>query len=340
MAIRIKITYAPSVENSKINYINSDFGDINNISNPNLLRIKSSGANPFILGFSKLNDGSTYLNNYSGIIPRNARSDENGNTDYQFSLDVKKIKVLAIWFDITRNEYATNLIINGVEYINDDVFFYKTFEEEQDYIDIKITKWSKPNSYISIDSILNEIEEYYDKNSIKNLVIGQEIASDNKMPNFSVIGQYGSFDIIDKNRSIREYMKEGLLRDTSVINIYNEETLIGTFESEKWNTNSEEEKYSITLKNGIEKFSDIIVPKIKYKSNQTALDLIYYLFTFTNLQSIFFDNDIKNKLQNILITNFYSESNDLLTQLNKFCNLTMTCIYINANGEMGIIDYV
>ena len=39
MAIRIKITYAPSVENSKINYINSNFGDINNISNPNLLRI-------------------------------------------------------------------------------------------------------------------------------------------------------------------------------------------------------------------------------------------------------------------------------------------------------------
>ena len=40
----------------------SDFGDINNISNPNLLRIKSSGANPFILGFSKLNDGSTVRN--------------------------------------------------------------------------------------------------------------------------------------------------------------------------------------------------------------------------------------------------------------------------------------
>ncbi len=180
----------------------------------------------------------------------------------------------------------------------------------------------------------------YTSDSISELVAGNQISSDNSTPSFSVIGQYGNIKIQDKDRLIEKKYNEGLLENTALIKIYINDNLFRQYYGDNITYEAKDHKFNITFKEeSYYKLKDIMIPKNFYQTNVSAWTLFYRLFNYSGLASYVIDSNTYSRLNSIIIKNYYFEGGSLLETLNKFCNLTMTCVVIKYN-EMEVIDYV
>ena len=337
--LEVVINYIPSDSESLIKYYSSEFPNINNISSIDLLKTTFSGARPFILGQSTLNEGCQLLEKYDGII---SYSNNDDNTiDYTMVIRGKNMNMIAIQFDKLLNEYATELYINDVKYENNNSLFITPLDNNYDTLTIKLTKWSKPKRSIVIDRIYLTNKKTYGNKQISNLKIGSEISSNGKKPSFSCNGRYGSFDILNVDNEIIQHINNGILNDKTKIDILLNNISLGTFYSKKWSFNESTKKVNVELNDYINNFQNIILSPIETVFYESGFSLFEYLFKFTGLKNYRMADDMKDKLSNIKLYGiWYPQSKSLLEQFNDFCELTLSNIFINSNDELEVIDYV
>jgi len=342
MGISVDITYKPLGDETYLNYEEMEFEPTANNANSSMLSKVNISKAPFILGQSAFGDGSVLMTSYPGIISFE-KSSYNSSCDYNIYIINSNIKNIKIYFDTAIGDYATSiqLITNTLDVIventNPSVFEYE-FDDYTDSLRIQILKWSVPHHHIVINAIIAGYSEQrtYTERDIKNLVCSQEISGDNTLPSFGLIGQYGSFKIMDRKSELLNFMNKNMLRDNTEIIIKYNGNLIGTFYSKLWTYEEKSKSFSVQLEDKTKDLNNILVPKLGYVSNMSALDLMYILLGYSNYKDIVESVE----LFGIWIQDFYMEECSLYEAFNKFCQLTQTCIFVNQDGVLEVVDYV
>lgn len=337
MSVRVEIKYDNS-KNSKINYYEFDFHNANNISTKNVEQ-KGKNIKPFILGHNKFWDNCVFANKFDGVIFKQ-HSNNDYTTDLSFVIRGNELTSITIVFDKEINEYATLITINGVQYTNDDIMFFKTFSQAYNELTIRFNKWSNINSPIHIKRIYTGLNEVYSKEALKSVSVGKRTPANSNQPEYGFMSQYGSFEIYDVDKSIENYIKDGVITDKTEIYCYYKDYLLGSYYSNTLQYSPQTRVLDVQVSDGSHKYANTYVEQIPYLENKNAFDLFLILFSYCGKKDYVMTKELENKLKNINIKYFYEESGSLLSKLNEFGNITQTNIFINSDDNLEVVELV
>ena len=343
-----------SGDNSALS-LGSDNLSGNNISSNlgSVVGVKKNGSNPFIIGASKLGDGSTFSNGVDYFIG-NELSDDNGNFKNGYSITINdnsgKLSNLTIAFDVVNNRYPKRIIIDDMQYIDNDPIFVMDNLLSGYSHKIEIYDWNSPNYPLVITGIYAEISIEIDRRNLISISRSIFDRSDLKLPSWGIISNTGNIEFNDINGEIREYAEELLLKSGLKCEIKLNNTLvenasqtIGLFETDEWNYDNDNRVVSVSLKDDLEEWQNINVAEISYdprKQESKPFKWLYeHLWDITtangNYTMLAFDA-LGNDTRNVLETNYIKypllKSCSLWTAWQKLCEVCQLHIYKNNYG--------
>lgn len=336
--------YLNSNDNGTIDYNSSSFNLLNNISNiSNLKNIKPKVQKPFILGVSKFSDDTNFVENYNGIITREY-VDDNGNCDYTMVLKGNSIKYLYLIFNASTDEFASLLNVNGVDYENDNVTMILEFDSVNE-ININIKKWSKPNSYITFNSITTGVSSIDLIHNILSYNFENKIVNDNTKPEFGFFTSVGKITFIDTDDILKSSLEKKLLNNSKIEIKFNGR-LIETCYANKWEVDYENNQYMVETKKINENILNLELPRknvgtVELNETISVYELLSEISTnYINVNFSTISPQLTDKLTNKKINNFYRGKTTIQSMLNYICVSGMVCAYIDNEGKIGVVEYV
>ena len=361
-----------SGENSKLQ-LGSDNLSGNNISSNliGIVGVKKNGRNPFIIGASKLGDGSTFSDGV-GYFIGDKLSDENGKflTPYEFTIE-SSVPLTSLSFDFDkinkRHPNSIRLISpNEKEFYeqDDDPLFTVVGLDSANKYTIQIDNWNSPKYPIVITGIYVNVSIKIDRNNLISISRSIFDRSDLKLPSFGIISNTGNIEFNDLDGEIRDYAEELLLESGLKCEINLNNTLvdgasekIGLFETDEWDYDNDNRVVSVSLKDDLEEWQDINVEGISYdprKPESKPFKWLYeHLWKLTSNRSSYvnengetisgtgnynmlsfvdLDEDTQAVLNNTYIQYPLLESGSLWQQWTKLCQACQLHIYKNNDG--------
>lgn len=341
------------------NNISSDIGAI--------LGVKSQGSNPFILGASKLGDGSTLSGKVDYFIGSQL-SDENGlfspYCEIKFTSS-KSIRAITILFDTVNNRFPKSITVDNVVYSDDDPYYTVAKETTIDLLEsaeehtIFINNWNTPNYPLVIQGIYVDIAIDIDYRNLISLNRSITYRGDNKLPSYGIISNTGNLEFNDLNGEIRDYAEQLLLTSDLKVVINLNNTLantheqVGIFETKDWDYDNDNRSVSVSLKDDLEEWQDIQVQGFDYdprdrfkiiaegkmsnvykwlqdkdKNGNYRTPEKYQMLSFEQL-----DKKTQNILENTTIDYPLLENSTLWEQWQKLCEVCGLYIYKNNEGK-------
>lgn len=314
-----------------------------------VLGVKKSGSNPFIIGASKLGDGSTFSNGVDYFIG-NELSDDNGKfKGYEINIEdiSAKLTNLTIAFDVFNNRYPKRIIIDGMQYIdNDPIFICEKLLSGYTH-KIEIYEWNTPNYPLVITGIYAEVSIKIDRKNLISIKSSIFDRSDLKLPSYGIISNTGNITFNDINGEVRNYAEELLLKSGLKCEIKLNNTLVGVsqpiglFETDRWDYDNDNRIVSVSIKDDLEEWQDINVQEITYdprKQESKPFSWLYeYLWDITNKNYPMINLEALDKQTYNILTKTYIKypllkSGSLWQQWTKLCQACQLHIYKNSNG--------
>lgn len=329
-----------------IESISSDLVGNNISSDINDIKGKQQvGNNPFILGLSKLGGGATFSSKVdyfiSGVVP---------TTDRPINITItcsKSIKAINIVFDTYNNVYPTNLTINGLNYENNSAIFTPIFLEEVDTMYITISEWSNANYPFKLQGIYIGDSIEIGKRNLLSFERPLFDRADYKLPSYGIISNSGNISFNDIGNKVVKYAESNALTSDLSVKVFINNTLYGAtqqiadLKTEKWTPpSSSDKRYSVTLKDDLQEWQEINIPKLSYNPldlEPKSFKFLYdYLYDNTpekyNMQSFDeLDDETKNHINNLYIQYPLLNSGTLWQGWDKFCQTTQCHIFKKNN---------
>lgn len=342
-------------DNGKLRWITSNLSG-NNISSEivAILGSKSQGSNPFILGASKLGDGSTFSGNVDYSIG-NTQSSESGVFTTPYTLTIigtTNITSLTIAFDTVNNRHPNTIEIDNVEYADDDAIFTIVNLPSANSHTITIDNWNSPNYPLVIMGIYVEISIDIDYRNLISLNRSITYRGDNKLPSYGIISNTGNLEFNDLDGEIRDYAEQMLLTSDLKVEITLNNTLanaheqVGIFETREWNYDNNNRSVSVSLKDDLEEWQDIQVQGFDYDPREPfkiiadgKMSNLYVWLqdkTPTKYQMLNFeqlDEKTRTILEETTIDYPLLENGTLWAQWQKLCQVCGLYIYKNNEGQ-------
>ena len=327
----------------------------NNISSnlSGIVGVKNNGSNPFIIGASKLGDGSTFSGGVDYFIG-DQQSNESGvfATPYSITItdDNSSLTSITIEFDSVSGRHPTKVVVDGQEYNDDDSIFTIANLMPSASHTIYIDNWNAPLYPLVITGIYAEVAIEIDYHNLISL--DREIfdRSDLKLPSFGIISNIGNIEFNDTNGEVRDYAEQLLLEKGLRCEIRLNNTLVegasqvvGVFETNEWDYNNNNRVVSVSLKDDLEEWQDINVAEISYdprKLEHKPFSWLYeHLWAITNpkypmLSLEDLDSSTQDILKNTYIQYPLLESGSLWQQWTKLCQVCQLHIYKNNQGTV------
>lgn len=376
---KVRVEYIPKDGSGVINTL-AFTGKVNNVSGftgtyvGSPLEMPSTGARPFILGASKLGDGSVFGGGgkdgkYPGAMFRamwgvrtadGARWKnpieqgdvkkfwyfEKGTTSdtwytadrFQLTVSGTAMKQIMIYFDSVVGQFPTSLTINGNDITNDNTFVVFAPETPVDVFTIYFNDWNVDKFPVRITGIVVDLDVVYDKHGgLMDTLRGSESMPENTLPYNARLGQYGKFDVKDIDRRIKELEELNLIDSDIKVDVYLDDKLVGRYLFDTWDYDDNASEIAVELKDEIPGWDNIIVSEIELQGDLSALDFYNLLIEQDN--SIEFEplsTEINDKLLGIRKTLFYLEGGKLSEQWNKFHSITATNGGMNKDGKYEV----
>jgi hypothetical protein len=324
----------------------------NNISKDlgSVIGVKKNGSNPFIIGANKIGDGSTFSDGVDYFIG-NQLSNDSGifESSYSFSIKDKNgtLTNLTISFDTESGRHPNKIILDGVEYIDDDPIFTIANLTPREVHSITIDNWNSPKYPLVITGIYAGVSIEVDRRNLISLDRSIFDRSDLKLPSFGIICNTGNIEFNDIDGEIRDYAEQLLLQSGLACEIKLNNTITGAselvakMETNQWDYDNDNRFVSVSLKDDLEEWQDINVPEISYdKRNAESKPfswLYEHLWAITNpnypMQSL---DELGEETYNVL-TNTYIQypllkSGSLWQQWTKLCQVCQLHIFKNSDG--------
>lgn len=325
------------------NNISSDLGSV--------ISVKVNGSSPFILGASKLGDGSTFSGGVDYFIG-DQPSDDNGYfaTPYSITITGNAMTSLTIAFDTANGRHPKRIKIDGVEYNDDDSIFTVGGLTESTSHTIYIDNWNSPLYPLVITGVYVEVSINIDRKNLISIESSIFERSDLKLPSFGIISNTGNIEFNDLDGEIKDYAERLLLQSGLSCEIRLNNTLVdgaselvAKMETDQWNYENDSRVVSVSIKDDLEEWQDINVDGISYDPRTPESKpfkwLYEYLWDITtangnyNMQAF---GDLDNKTQEVLENNYIQypllERGSLWQQWTKLCQACQLHIYKNNDG--------
>lgn len=333
----------------------------NNVSTDlrGVLGVKKQQDNPFLIGSSKLNEGSTFAyttKNYIGSVV----SDENGifPTPYELTLSTNRTTTLTIAFDTINKRHPHKISVDGVDYYDDDAIFTVFGLTENSTHTIVIDNWNTPNAPLLISGIYVNINIDIDYSNLIDIESSIFDRSDIKLPSYGIISNGGNIEFRDTNGEIRDYAEQQILSQGLKVEIMLNDTLAQTeeqvaiFNTDTWDYDNDNRTVSVSLKDDLEEWQDIAIQGFGYDvdnprkdlPNQTMADLYRWLHAKTpSKYNMLPFESLNAETQQVLsatrIEYPFLEDGSLWEQWTKLCEVCALSIYKN-NVSNTVCVYV
>ena len=172
--------------------------------------------------------------------------------------------------------------------------------------------------------------------------------SDISMPSWGVISNGGKLKFVDTDGSIRALAEARLLKSGMAVTITLSNTIsgasapVGEFLTENWDYDNDRHNVSVSIKDELLKWQDILFSPIKYnpyaQKNWNGREIYEYLRNITPTEfdmSDFYKLDelTQTHLSNSSAEFFILDSKNLWSAWNTFCEAFQTHIYINNQNR-------
>lgn len=330
----------------------------NNISSSlsNVLGEKKTVKNPFIIGTSKLGDGSTFSGGEDYFIGTQ-KCQEDGFFDKPYWITLKSnqnFSSLTIAFDTENNRYPKMINVDGTLYNNDDAIFSVFNLDNLTEHKVGFQSWSEINSPLVLSGIYLDLAIKINRKNLINFNSQISDRSDLKVPSFGVISNKGNLSIKDIDGEIADYNENGTLIN-SKLNMYIRNSLskksepIGTFRILSLDYDDKDFTANFTIGDGLEEWQNINVKGIDFYRKETVdeqpprnFEWIYeYLWQitynngFTNMLSFEeLDSATKAILRYTYMKYPMLEADNLWAQWQKLSVVCQLHIYQNKNGKI------
>lgn len=355
--LRVKIQYVPptgNIDNISIPTRTEEFSGISSS-----LYIPSIGQHFFQLSDDNNPQNASYgleegvfwrgtsAERYNGFVSFTKSNSEgyfeNAN-DVTITFTGLNIDGFAISFDNVAQQWATELTVNGVPYNNEGAIF--TWQgDTNSSTTIILKKWNRPNVSARITSITVGLELEYERDRFTLVQRGMQIVEDNTILSWGVLGQYGSLNIIDIDKEIKDLATVGILKSgvRIPITIMLDGNQIASFIGNKWSYAFGNNIVNVELTSDIDKLNNIIYNGYAPQENKTNAEILNELKNLTEQNGIivrFFDSDTQEYIGRITQRFLTMSQSTLLEAWNRFCNDTFTRFYFNENMELVLTQYV
>lgn len=308
--------------------------------------------NPFILGASKLGDGSTLENKVDYFIGLPF----NEETEYgTFTVNATSGSLI-FEFDTRNNRFPNQVNVGNTQtYIDNPISIIKSIENAP----YAIFGYNVEKYPIVISKIYTDLDIEINAKNIISLEGSIFSRGDNKLPSYGIISNSGRLEFNDHDRKVLEYIKNNKLKKVTtklyLINtlVKDFKTNVGTYYSDKLEYDNDNRKISQTFIDDLEEWQDIQVqgfscnPLKPYQvlQNGSMQDLYNYLkgHTPSKYNMLSFDNldgETKEILSNTFLEYPYLQSGSLWEQWNKLCQICQLYIYKNNKGQTVCRTYL
>lgn len=209
-------------------------------------------------------------------------------------------------------------------------------------------------SKLGYGAVLGYLELYVDINSQNLISISRSIfdRSDLKLPSYGIISNVGEIEFNDTDGKILEYANNLMLQKGLRCEIYLNNTLvegakelIGVFETDQWEYDSDNRLVRVTIKDDLEEWQDIYVEGISYDPTKPSAknfatlykDLFDVTYTTHNYKIQGFE-ELEEKTRTIFNKTYMKyymlESGSLWQQWQKLCEACQMHIYKDNTGKI------
>lgn len=348
------VDIVPNDLNSSIHSVSlmSDYTK-NNISSDINLVVNNENKyfenNPFILGSSKLGDGSVVMNKVPYFISQNL-CNENGVFGEPFALNIlgENIKYIIFFFDVNNNEHPLTVQIDTNQYEITNPISVISFDTPRNSGSVLFYNWNRGNRPFVIQGIYVSLEMNVNKTNIMSINSKLVTKKDIELPSYGIISSTGNIEFSDINKEIENYLKYDLIKDNLSCIIKLNNTLIKSSQivskklTDEWGYDNNNRIASISLKDNLEEWQNIYVEGFEYDpQNPQPQNMKYYydyLYGKTpskyNMQSFEeLSQDTQDRLTNTIIQYPMLESASLWKQWTKLCEICALYIYKDSNDK-------
>lgn len=289
----------------------------------------------------------TSAEKYNGFVSFTKANKDNifeNASDVTINFTGSNIEGFTIYFDGIAEQWATELTVNGVTYINTNpIFSWRNSTISSATIVLK--KWNRPNVSARIPSIAVGLEIEYDRDRFILVQRGLQSISDNTTLSWGVLGQYGAISIIDVDKEIKDLAVMGILKSGTriPITINLDGKIIGSSIGNRWSYEFNNNIVTTDLVTNMDILNNTIYSGYAPQENKTNIEIFNDLKTLTERNGItvrLFASNITDYFNRINQSYLEMKQSSLLDAWTKFCNDTATRIYFNELGEMTLIEYV
>lgn len=357
ITLRAKINISTNNFNT-INSINEEYSMANNISAPiQSVLGKRSGriGNPFILGKSKLGDGSYYANSVPYFMGEYL-SDDYGNFQpkvYTIVISGSSISAVTLVFD-TENDGHPDSIYDRDEgkflYVNDsqvEIIFNRTLNEHT----IIIPNWNKPNSNFILTGIYTDINIEIDRKNLTSFNSEIVDRTNTQYPSYGIISNSANLNFADFDEQLLSLITKKILHSGIEVSVWlnntesNKQEQVCSMGIRELSYDNDNRQVQVSLKDNLEEWQDINVSGVGYYlpngepiGDKSAKWFYQKLFEETpekyNMQSFEeLDMETQNILENTIIKYPTLEEDNLWNEWQKLCELCLLHIYIDNEGK-------
>lgn len=335
----IRIEYLES--SGVVNSISFDKSPIN-VSNftPNTLANINTYNNEFLLNYSDLSGNSKLFPNSIGYYISYEKSDGEGNIDITLTVNTSNAKSISLVF--SKEIYATSIVVNGVHHENIDNVFQTLLQgASNETTTIRFTKLNKANSPLIITNVNTGISIDYDERYIINFIRGSQLSTDNDLPKYETVGQYGSCSFIDAENVVIHLKSQGFLEKPSKIKLILDNQVVGVYGVDSWTYNTSNSVVEIDFYDPLNNFRDVALEKKKivFDESRTLLQVFNDIKLLVENKNEVFEplsSEISSWLSSIKTPFYMYDNTDLLELLNYFCEVSQCNIYKNQNGKLEV----
>lgn len=326
----------------------------NNISSEitSVLEQKRKALNPYIIGASKVGDGSTFLQNVDYYIGKE-QSGTNGKFENEYIIEVsgENIDTLTIAFDTTNKRHPHYIDVNDTRYYDDDAIYTIKDLGGVGYVKITIDNWNSPQFPLVITGVYVNIDIVINRRNLISLNGSIMSRSNLKLPSYGIISNSGNLKFVDTNGEIKDYAENLMLTSDQKVQIFLNDTItkreeqIAIYETREWDYDNDNRTVSVSLKDDLEEWQDIQVdgfdydPRDPYKivahGQMTNLYVWLWHRTPPKYNMIAWDK-LDQQTKDIMLTTLMKypllKSGSLWQQWTKICEVCGLYIYKNKDG--------
>lgn len=325
----------------------------NNVSIPIVKVIGNknvSVGNPFILGVSKLGDGSYYTDTLPYFLGSElSKSNRKFTNPYIITFTGNNLEQAVIVFDKDNNRHPNTIIVDGETFYDDDPQFEIKFKSGIDTHEVIIDNWNTPNVPFIITSIYTNVNIEIDNSNLLSFSSDIIDTSNMKYPAFGIISNSANMEVLDKDESILDLIAYQVLHSGAEVSVQinntdsNRSNQLCSMKIRELDYDNANRKVSILLKDNLEEWQDINVEPIYYDPSNPKSEYARYFYDYlyektTALGYEFeeLDEETKNILDTNLIKYPLLENGTLWDGWDKLCQLCFLYIYANNLGKIVV----